>query len=85
MFQKDPSFLKSTHDTHTNCKRLALKIWQAAGLEVPKDFMEAHVAWLKEFWFDDEGKPVSGAEAEDLITNWQILYQSEMDEIFSVI
>ena len=35
IFAKDPEFLKSTRSTHTNCKRFALKVWEAANLEVP--------------------------------------------------
>ena len=79
MFSKDPEFCTTTHETHTNCKRLALRIWSAANLQIPKDFKEEHVAWLKDYWFDDDGIPISGAEEKELITNWQILYKSHTD------
>ena len=61
MFERDPSFLKETQETHTNCKRFAVKVWEAIGLDIPKKFKEEHVDWLKDNWFDNEGKPITNA------------------------
>ena len=85
MFSKDPAFLITTLETHTNCKRFALRVWKAANLEIPKKFVDDHVAWLKENWFDDEGKPITEHQQEELIKNWQILYKSQAEQIFNAI
>ena len=85
MFSKDPDFLAKTMGIHTNCKRFALRVWHAANLPIPTDFVDLHVKWLKEYWFDDQGRPITGAEEKELIDNWQLVYESEAQEIFTVI